>query len=176
MTISIGKRPHAFSDSLSLLYRALLGITFAAVSFVVLLVATLIPFAWIVHSRRWPNWLVSLLGVILALGIPFLVWWAVRWLSRRRYRFSLRSAMISTATLAIALAMVGCQLCFKARERQAIGAIGKDGSYAEYFITTGEDPAWFIWLIRQIGRDPFGRINYVVLQTDRAIPVILNCK
>jgi hypothetical protein len=172
--VSMGDRSDAPSDPLPLVYRATLAFAVGSLALVVLVLAAVVLFAWFVHFRWLPDWLVNLLGVVLALGIPFVVWRTMRFLSRRRYRFSLRSTMILTATLAVALSILGHQLRFAAREHRALQALWKDGSGAQYHLKSYEDSAWFCWLIKRFGHDPFARVTEVRVRTDVGVQTVLD--
>jgi hypothetical protein len=172
--VSTGERSEAPSDPLPLVYRATLAFAVGSLAFVVLMLAAVILFAWFVHLRWLPDWLVNLLGLLIALGALFLVWRTIRFLSRRRYRFSLRSAMILIATLAVALSVLGNQLHFAAREHRALQALWKDGSGAQYYLESHEDSAWFCWLIKRFGHDPFAKVAEIRVRTDAGVQTILD--
>lgn len=172
--VSTGERSDACSGPLPWACRAILACAVGSMACVMLVLAATILFAWFVHLRRLPDWLVNLLGVLVGLGALILLWRMMAVLSRRRYRFSLRSAMILTATLAVALSILGNQLRFAAREHRAHQALWKDGSCAIYYLSADEDSDWFIWLISRFGHDPFAKVTEVRVRTDLGLRTILD--
>jgi hypothetical protein len=172
--MATGERADASFDPLPVVYRLTFGLAVAILSFAVLALPPAVLFTWLVHFRRLPNWLLNVVGVAIALGVLFSVWRTTRFLSRRRYRFSLRLAMILTAALAVGLSILAHQLRLAQREHSAIEALWEDGSSAEYHLKSSEDSAWFCWLIHLFGHDPFVKVTEVTVRSDRGVHTILD--
>ena len=157
--MTAGERAEGSFDPLPVVYRVTFGLAVPVLSFAVLALPAAVFFTWLVHFRRLPDWLLNIVGVAIALVLLFSVWRITRFLSRRRYRFSLRFAMILTATFAVGLSILAHQLHLAQREHSAIEALWEDGSRAEYYLKLSEDSIWFCWLIQLFGHDPFVKVT-----------------
>ncbi len=107
--VSASKRPGTSSEPLPLVYQVTLGFVVGTLTFLALVLAAAIVLGWFVHLRHLPDWGVNLVGVVLALGVPFLFWRTMRSLSRHHYRFSLQAALIWTAALAVVLSILASE-------------------------------------------------------------------
>ncbi len=163
----------ASSDPLPLMYRVIFGFGVAVFALVILSLPAAVLLAWIVHFRRLPDWLVNGLGATVAIGVLFSSWLLNNFVARRRYRFSLRLAMICTAALALGLSILAHELRLVRREHSAVQALWEDGSYAQNDLKPYEDSAWFLWLILRFGHDPFAKVSEVYVKTDRGVDALL---
>jgi hypothetical protein len=148
--------------------RAALATGIGTVLIIILGLTVFVIFLWFVHHRHLPNWVINLVGLALVLGALLAFWRTMRFLSRRRYRFSLRAWLIGMAVLGI----LASRMHFVAREQQALWALWRQGGSVEYRLTYREDSVWFRWLIRYFGFDPFGKILDVDVRNDGAIQTL----
>jgi hypothetical protein len=172
--VSASKRPGTSSGPLPLVYRATLGFAVGTLTFLVLVLAAAIVLGWFVHLRHLPDWGVNLVGVVLALGVPFLFWRTMRSLSRHHYRFSLQAALVWTAALAVVLSILGQRMHFAAQQHRAVRALWEHGSRAEYWLSSREDSTWFSWLIKRFGHDPFAKVVEIKVRNDATVDTILD--
>ena len=113
-----GERADASSGPLPFVYRATFGLVVAVLAFAVLALPSLILFAWFIHFRRLPDWVVNVLGAVVGLGVFFCAWRTTRFFAGRRYRFSLRLVMILTTMLAVSLSVFVHQLRLAERKHR----------------------------------------------------------
>ncbi|MGE3410020.1 MAG: leucine-rich repeat domain-containing protein [Pirellulales bacterium] len=90
-------------------------------------------------------------------------------LPRRRFRFSLRTLLVSIALLSLPLSWIGWNMRQAARQRESVEEIRKEAGFEsiryDWQYTSGPDGGWRIpwpnWLRKQLGDDFFYRVVYV---------------
>jgi hypothetical protein len=142
------------------------AVTLAAMPVIVALTAILL--LWFIHLWDTPFWLVCVLGVILIAGGTFVVWWAMRRMARRRFQFSIRSMLIATAVFALILSLLGNRLHKIGRQQQTLVHIAANGGFIRYYIGSEN------WLQKYRNFDPFRKVKFFEIRSDRAIPAILD--
>jgi hypothetical protein len=142
------------------------AVTAMALPVIVALVAILL--LWFVHLWNIPFWSVCVLGGILIVGGTIVVWRAMRGMARRRFQFSIRSMLISTAVFALVLSLLGNRLHKMGRQQQALVQIAANGGFIRYYIRPEN------WMQKYRNFDPFQKVEYFEINSDRAIPAILD--
>lgn len=157
---------------LPFLCRAALAVSIGTVLLSVLGLTVLFVLLWFVHHRHLANWIINLVGLTLVSGALTVFWRTMRSLARRHFRFSLRASLAAMAVLGLAFGMLGNRIRFVARQQQAVWSLWRQGSSTNYYLEFNTDSAWFGWLIKHFGFDPFGRILEVDARTDDAIEAL----
>jgi hypothetical protein len=115
-----------------------------------------------------PLWLACILGSILIISGTSVVWWAMRRMARQRFQFSIRSMLIATAVFALIISLLWNGLQKIGRQQQALMHIAANGGFLRYYIGSEN------WMQKYHNFDPFQKVKFIVVRSDRAIPAILD--
>jgi hypothetical protein len=145
---------------------------------------------WLSQRFRWlrlneqKGWTVLFsVGLVGAVGLVMLMWWAVALICRWRFQFSLRTMMAMVLAVALACSWLGVEMKAAKRQREAVAALKGAVTYDDNYIPCTDSyyqgvkaEQWPIqpWLVHALGYDFFRNVVHTAVTDDDALDQVRN--